>query len=71
MITLTSSSQIRHSTEKCRENLKHIHIPLLQNSRKNKIINTEPNDIYSSKQTLPHHIHTKLAQLKVNKLPLL
>ena len=63
------------TTEKCRENLKHIHTTIISQylsfRKNNKITNTTPYYIHSSKQTLPHHIHTKLAQLKANKSLLL
>ena len=59
--------------EECRESLKHIHTTItsqyLSFRKNNKVTNTTPYDILSSKQTLPHHMHTKLGQLKANKLP--
>ena len=61
--------------EECREDLKHIHTTITSqylNSRKNnKVTNTIPYDIHLSKQTLPCHMHTKMAQLRANKSPLL
>ena len=61
--------------EECRENLRHIHITIISqylSSRKNnKVTNITPYDIYSSGQTLPHHMRTKLTQLRANKSPLL
>ena len=57
--------------EKCRENLKHLHTASPHNRKNNKVTNTTPYDIYLSEQTLPHHMCTKLAQLKANKSPLL
>ena len=64
--------------EECRENLKHIRTAitgtsLYLNSRKNnKVINTTPYDIYmySSEQTLPRHMRTKLVQPRAKKSPL-
>ena len=56
--------------EECRENLKHIYTTITSqylSSTKNKVTNTTPYDIHSSKQTLPHHMCTKLAQLRANK----
>ena len=59
--------------EECRENLKHIHTTITSqyfSSRKNnKVINTTPYDIHLSEQTLPHHMCTKLTQLRANKSP--
>ena len=61
--------------EECRENLKHIHTTIpseyLSFRKSNKVTNTTPYDIHSSEQTLPHHMHRKLTQLKANKSPLL
>ena len=52
--------------EECRENLKHIYTTItsqyLSSRKNNKVTNTTPYDIYSSEQTLPHHMCTKLAQ---------
>ena len=63
------------TTEECRENLKHIHITItsqyLSCRKNNKVTNTTPYDIYSSEQTLPHHMRTTLAQLRANKSPFL
>ena len=62
------------TTEECRENLKHIHTTITSqylSFRKNKVTNTTPFDIHSSEQTLPCHMHTKLAQLGTNKSTLL
>ena len=60
---IISKSDITH--DECIENFKYIHtIITLQyfSSRKNnKVTNTTPYDIHSSEQTLPHHMHTKLA----------
>ena len=58
--------------EECRENLKHIHtLQYLSTRKNNKITNTTSHNIYSSEQTLPCYMHTKLAQLRASKLPLL
>ena len=61
--------------EEFRENLKHIHTTItaqyLRSRKKNQVTNNTPYDIHSSEQTLSCHIHTKLAQLKANKSPLL
>ena len=61
--------------EECRENLNHIHTTItskyLSSQKNNKIANTTPYDINLSEQTLPCHMHTKLAQLRANKSPLL
>ena len=61
--------------EECRGNLKHTHITTSSqylSSRKNsKVTSTTPNDVHSSKQTLPRHMRTKLAKLRGNKSPLL
>ena len=60
---------------KCKENLKHIHTTItsqyLSSRKNNEVTNTTPYDIHSSEQTLPCHMHTKLAQLRANKSPLL
>ena len=69
-------SKLDKTSEECKENLKHIHftLPSLHNTsvlEKNKVTNTTPYDIYSSEQTLPRHMQTKLAQLRANKSPLL
>ena len=57
------------------KNLKHIHTSITFqyfSSRKySKVTNTIPHDIHSSEQSLPPHMHTKLAQLRTNKAPLL
>ena len=39
--------------------------------KNNKVMNTTPYDIHSSEQRIPRHMHTKLAQLRANKSPLL
>ena len=63
------------TSEKCRENLKHIHTTItsqyLSSTKNNQLTNTTPYNIHSLKQTLPCHMHTKLAQLRANKSPLL
>ena len=56
--------------EECRKNLKHIYTTITSLLKK-KVTNTTPYDIHSSEQTLPHHMRTKLAQLRANKTPLL
>ena len=70
---ITSEPDI--TPEECREDLKHIHITItsqyLSSRKNNNVTNTTPYDIHSSEQTLPHHMHTKLPQLRANKLPLL
>ena len=61
--------------EEYRENLKNIYTintsQYLSSRKSNKVSNTIPYGIHSSEKTLPHHLHTKLAQLKANKSPLL
>ena len=61
--------------EECRENLKHIHTIITSNTfvteRITKLLKSHSTDIHSSKQTLPRHMRTKLAQLRANKSPLL
>ena len=47
----------------------HLTIPQFQ--KNNKITNATPYYIYSSEQTLPRHMRTKLAQFRANKAPLL
>ena len=68
-------SKLYITPEECRKNLKNIHTMIISqylSSRKNnKVTNTIPYDFHSSKQTLPCHLHTKLAQLRANKSPLL
>ena len=68
-------SELDITPEKCEENHKHIYTTIIAQylscKRNNKLTNTTSYDIYSSEQTSPHHIHTKLAQLKVNKSSLL
>ena len=68
-------SKLDITPEKCRQNLKHIHTTITSqyfSSRKsNKVTNTTPYDIHSSEQTLTHNMHTKLAELRANKSPLL
>ena len=63
------------TSEECRENLKHIHTTItsqyLSSRKSNKVTNTTPYDIYLLEQTLPHHMRTKLAQLRANKSPFL
>ena len=64
------------TTEECREHLKHIiHTTItsqyLSSRKNNKVTNTTPYNIYSSEQTLPHHMPMKVAQLRANKSPLL
>ena len=70
---ITSDPNI--TTEECRENLKHIHTTVTSqyhsSKKKNKVTDTTPYDIHSSEQTLPHYMHTKLAQLRTNQSPLL
>ena len=55
------------TTEECRKNLKHIHTTItsqyLSSRKNNKVTNTTPYDIHSSEQTLPRHMHAKLAPL--------
>ena len=59
------------TAKECRENLKHIHTTVtsqyLSSRKNNKVTNTTPYDIHSSEQSLLHHMHTKLAQLRANK----
>ena len=66
-------SKLNITPEECRENIKHIHTTITSqyfSSRKNnKVTNTTLYDIHLSEQTLPRHIRTKLAQLRVNKSP--
>ena len=61
--------------EECKENLKHIYPTItsqyLSSRKNNKVTNTTLYHIHSSEQTLPCHMHTKLAQLRANKSPLL
>ena len=63
------------TSEECRENLKHIHTSItsqyLSSRKNNKVTKTISNDSHSSEQTLPRHMHIKLAQLRANKSPLL
>ena len=63
------------TTEECRENLKHIFTTIISqylSSRKSsKVSNTIFYENHLSEQTLPHHMRTKVAQLRANKLPLL
>ena len=51
--------------EECRENLKHIHNNItsqyLSFRKNNKVTNITSYDIHSSEQTLPCHMHIKLA----------
>ena len=59
----------------CKENLKQIHTTInsqhLSSKKRSKVTNTTPFDIPLSKQTLPRHMRTKMAQLRANKLTLL
>ena len=63
--------------EECRENLKYIHITItsqyLSSRKNNKVTSTTLYDIYSSEQTLLHHMSTKLEQSQqittLEKLP--
>ena len=61
--------------EECKRNLKHIHTTIilqhLSSRKSNKVIDTTSYDIHLSKQTLPHHMRTKLTQLRANQSPLL
>ena len=54
------------------ENIKHIwNIITSQylSSKNNKVTNSTLYDIHSTEQSLPHYMHTKLAQLTANKSP--
>ena len=56
-----------------RENFKLIHTTITSqylSSKKNKVTNATLYEIHLSEQTLPCHMHTKLAQLRANKSPL-
>ena len=61
--------------KECRENLKCIYTTIPSqhfSSRKiNKVINNTPYEIQSLVQRLSCHMHTKLAQLRANRSPLL
>ena len=61
--------------EKCKKTSNTYTLPSPYNTlileKYNKVTNTTPYDIHSSEQTLPCHMHTKLAQLRANKSPLL
>ena len=63
------------ATEKRKKKLKYIHTTTITleclSSRKNKVTNTTPYEIYLSEQTLPRYMRTKVAQLRANKSPLL
>ena len=68
-------SKLDITSEECKKNLKQIQTAItsqyLSSRKNNKVINTTPYDIYSSEQTLPHHVHTKLVQITtLAKLPL-
>ena len=65
-------SDLKIPPGKCRENLKHIYTTITSQylSLNNKVTDTTPYDIHSSEQTLPCHMHTKLAWLRANKSPL-
>ena len=71
MSTVTSSSQVQ--TQRLRNAKKTSSTFTLlsrHNTRKkNKVLNTTPYDIHSSKQTLSRHLRTKLAQLRANQSP--
>ena len=60
--------------DECKENLQHIYTTItsqyLSFIKNTKVTNITPHIIYS-KQTLSHYMCTKLAQLRVNKSPLL
>ena len=61
-------SKLDITPEECRENLKHIHTMITSQNlscrKNNKVTNTILYNIYSSEQTLPCHMHAKLAQLE-------
>ena len=74
MSTLTSSSQNQtfHQRNVGKPQTRIITLQYLS-SRKTTIksLTPYPYDIHSSEQTLPCHMHTKLAQLRANKSPFL
>ena len=56
--------------EEYTENLQHINTTItskyLSSKKNKKVTNITLHDIHSSEQLLPHHMHTKLAQLNAN-----
>ena len=62
-------SKLDITPEECRKTSTHSHY--LSSRKHNKVTNTTPYNIHSSKQTLPRHMCAKLAQLRANKSPLL